>query len=160
MNTTTGQAIVNKSRAPWRYLAVKIPIHLTDYEKVPLITMEIREMLYRNPQVFLEEDKPQCHIAQFSPSALELAINCNVRPMVGRCCHLNKLFNNGFTEFSNVVLRTVHLQILSFSRQGLMTSVCGFLIAQNKSEFLLVEQEILVEAARIITASGATLGGP
>ncbi|CAM6093371.1 unnamed protein product [Calypogeia fissa] len=107
----TSQAIVNKSRAPWQYMAVTIPMRLTDFEKVPSITLEIREMLYRNPQVYLEEDRPRCHIAQFSPSVLELAISCNIKPM-------------------------------------------------SKNEYLLVEQGIMVEAARIITNNGATLGGP
>ncbi|BBM98867.1 mechanosensitive ion channel protein 1/2/3 [Marchantia polymorpha subsp. ruderalis] len=75
------QVIVNKSRAPWRAVATKIPIHLKDYEKVPEITQEIRAMLNRHPQVHLGEDKPRCSVAQFTPSSIEIAITCNVNPM-------------------------------------------------------------------------------
>ncbi|KAG6549781.1 hypothetical protein Mapa_008762 [Marchantia paleacea] len=75
------QVIVNKSRALWRAVAVKIPIHLKDYQKVPVITEEIRAMLNRHPQVHLGEDKPRCSVAQFTPSSIEIAISCNVEPM-------------------------------------------------------------------------------
>ncbi|KAL2651716.1 hypothetical protein R1flu_019844 [Riccia fluitans] len=102
------QVIVNKSRAPWRAFSVKIPVRLQDYQKVPVFTLEIQEMLNHHPQVHFGEDKPRCSIAQFTPSSLEIAISCNVKPM-------------------------------------------------SKDEFLQVQQSILLEAAAIITRSGAVL---
>ncbi|KAL3700123.1 hypothetical protein R1sor_018145 [Riccia sorocarpa] len=75
------QVIVNKTRAPWRAFSMKIPIRLQDYQKVPVFTLEIQEMLNRHPQVHFGEDKPRCSIGQFTPSSIDIAISCNLKPM-------------------------------------------------------------------------------
>ncbi|MCO5572279.1 hypothetical protein L7F22_026032 [Adiantum nelumboides] len=53
----SSQVIVNKSHATWRAFTVKIPVQLNDYEKLPQITQEIKNMLKSHPCVTLQNKK-------------------------------------------------------------------------------------------------------
>jgi hypothetical protein len=79
------QVIINKSRAQWRGLSLNLPVRLMDFDKIPSITANIRSMLNSHPRVFLEKEKPRCHVSQVGPSSLIIAITCNLKPMVTHC---------------------------------------------------------------------------
>jgi len=106
----SNQVIVNKSRVRWRGFSMNLPIQIQDLDKIPVVTSDIREMLMSYPKIFLENEKPRCHVSQVGPSSLNIAITCNLRPM-------------------------------------------------GTDEYLLTGEELLMEAARIVTKRGATLGG-
>ncbi|XP_059072780.1 mechanosensitive ion channel protein 1, mitochondrial isoform X2 [Cryptomeria japonica] len=77
----SSQVIINKSRATWRGLLVKVPVKLGDFEKIPQITEDIKVMLKNNPNIFLERDTPYCFVSQLGPSFWEITISCNIKPM-------------------------------------------------------------------------------
>ncbi|KAH7288552.1 hypothetical protein KP509_31G030700 [Ceratopteris richardii] len=74
----SSQAIVNKSRATWRSFTLKIPIQLTDFEKVPQITEEVKNMLKSHPNVTFQNGVPLCHASRISGSVLEISVLCNL----------------------------------------------------------------------------------
>ncbi|KAH9326559.1 hypothetical protein KI387_006737, partial [Taxus chinensis] len=77
----SSQVIVNKSRATWRAMVVKIPVRLGDFEKIPQITEDIKTMLKSNPKIFVERDTPHCFVSQLVPSFWEITVSCNIKPM-------------------------------------------------------------------------------
>ncbi|XP_042497590.1 mechanosensitive ion channel protein 1, mitochondrial-like [Macadamia integrifolia] len=77
----SSQVIVNKSRAPWRAMATKIPFRTDDLEKIPLISEDIKSRLRSHPKVFLGEEAPYCFLSQIENSYAELTIGCNLKPM-------------------------------------------------------------------------------
>lgn len=76
------QVIVNKSRVQWRGLDLNLPVKLTAFEKLPTITHEIRSMLQSQPKVYLDDEQPRCHVSRVGPASFNLAITCNLQPMV------------------------------------------------------------------------------
>ena len=79
------QVIINKSRARYRGYSFNLPVHIQDLEKIPGITSEIRQMLTSHPKVYLEKENPRCHVSQVGPSSLNIAVTCNLKPMVIAC---------------------------------------------------------------------------
>lgn len=76
------QVIINKSRARYRAYSFNLPVHIQDLEKIPSITSEIRHMIESHPKVFLEKEKPRCYVSQVGPLSLNIAVTCNLIPMV------------------------------------------------------------------------------
>ncbi|XP_020247591.1 mechanosensitive ion channel protein 1, mitochondrial-like [Asparagus officinalis] len=105
----SSQVIINKSRAQWRAILSKIPLHIDDLEKIPLVSEEIKSMLRSNPNVFLGKDAPYCYLSRIENSFAELTIGCNLKNM-------------------------------------------------RKDELYAAEQDILLQAAKIIKQHGAELG--
>ncbi|KAI5058553.1 hypothetical protein GOP47_0026723 [Adiantum capillus-veneris] len=104
----SSQVIVNKSRATWRAFSVKIPVQLNDYEKIPQITQEIKNMLKSHPSVTFQNGVPLCYASRIAGNSLEIIISCN----------------------------------LTF---------------KGREDLLSTEQDITLQALRIITKAGATL---
>nr|GLL34397.1 mechanosensitive ion channel protein 1, mitochondrial-like [Ipomoea trifida] len=104
----TSQVIVNKSRAQWRALATKVPLHIEDFEKIPQISEDIKNMLKSYPNVFLEKEVPYCFLSKLERTYAELTLGCNLKYM-------------------------------------------------SKDKMFSTEQDILLQAARIIKQHGATL---
>lgn len=76
------QVIVNRSRVKSQGLALNVPVKLTSLEKLPTITSEIRSMLNSHPKVSMEDEKPRCHVSQVGATSFNIAISCNLKPMV------------------------------------------------------------------------------
>lgn len=74
--------IVNRSRVRQRGLELNLPVKLTSLEKLPTITSEVRSMLHSHPKVFLEDEKPRCYVSQVGATSFNVAISCNLKPMV------------------------------------------------------------------------------
>eukprot|EP00250_Pteridium_aquilinum_P009925 c19032_g1_i1 orf=79-1659(+) len=74
----SSQVIVNKSRATWRAFSVKVPVQLNDFEKVPQITQEVRNMLKSHPKVTLQNGVPLCYASRVIGTSLEITILCNL----------------------------------------------------------------------------------
>lgn len=77
----SSQVIVNKSRAQWRAMASKIPLHIDDMDKIPQISDEIKGMLKSNPKVFLGKEAPHCFLSRIEDSYAELTLGCNLQHM-------------------------------------------------------------------------------
>ncbi|KAI3743786.1 hypothetical protein L1987_56852 [Smallanthus sonchifolius] len=77
----SSQAIVNKSRAGWRAMVSKIPVQIDDFEKIPQISEEIKNMMKSNANVFLEKEQPYCYLSRVERSFAELSLGCNLRQM-------------------------------------------------------------------------------
>ncbi|KAJ7546919.1 hypothetical protein O6H91_08G061100 [Diphasiastrum complanatum] len=77
----SSQVIVNKSRAKWRGLNAKFPVHLSSIEKLREIPIEILEKLKADPNVFLEQEPPRCYVSTIGPTHLEIVVSCNIKPM-------------------------------------------------------------------------------
>lgn len=77
----SNQVIVNKSRAPWRAMAAKIPLQIDDTSKIPLISEDIKSMLRSNEKVFLEKDPPYCFLSRVDRMCSELTLGCNLKRM-------------------------------------------------------------------------------
>ena len=73
---------MNKSRAQWRALVTKIPLHSDNLDKVPQITDGIKNMLRSNPKIFLGKEAPHCFLSRVEGSYAELTIGCNLKHMV------------------------------------------------------------------------------
>ena len=76
------QVIVNRSRVRQRGLELNLPVKLTSLEKLPTITSEVRSMLHSHPKVSMEDEKPRCHVSQVGATSFNVAIACNLKPMV------------------------------------------------------------------------------
>nr|XP_043626441.1 mechanosensitive ion channel protein 1, mitochondrial-like [Erigeron canadensis] len=83
----SGQAIVNKSRVGWRAMVSTIPVQIDDFDKIPLISEEIENMMKANANVFLEKDQPYCYLSRVERSFAELSLGYNLKQM-----NKNKLF--------------------------------------------------------------------
>lgn len=79
------QVIVNMSRIQWRGLALNLPIKLKDFNKMLSINAAVREMLHSHPKIYLENENPHCNVSQVGPASFELAITCDLKPMVTHC---------------------------------------------------------------------------
>ncbi|GAB2291034.1 hypothetical protein Dimus_025290 [Dionaea muscipula] len=77
----SSQVIINKSRAPWRALATKIPLQFDNLEKIPQVTGEIKLMLLSHAKVFLGKEAPYCYLSQMASSYAELTVGCNLKQM-------------------------------------------------------------------------------
>ncbi|GJZ86096.1 mechanosensitive ion channel protein 1, mitochondrial-like protein [Tanacetum coccineum] len=77
----SSQAIVNKSRAGWRAIVSKIPVQIDDFEKIPQISEEIKNMMKSNANVFLEKEQPYCYMSRVEKSFAELSLGCNLKQM-------------------------------------------------------------------------------
>lgn len=77
----SSQVIINKSRAQWRASLKKIPVCISDFGKIPLVTEEIKSMLKSNPNVYLEKDAPYCYLSRIENSFAELTLGCNLKNM-------------------------------------------------------------------------------
>lgn len=73
---------MNKSRAQWRALATKVPLHIEDFEKIPQISEDIKNMLKSYPNVFLEKEVPYCFLSKLERTYAELTLGCNLKYMV------------------------------------------------------------------------------
>jgi hypothetical protein len=82
------QVIVNRSRVGSRGLELNLPVKLTSLEKLPTITSEIRSMLQSHPKVSTEDENPRCHVSQVGAASFNVAISCNLKPMVRHRGHL------------------------------------------------------------------------
>ncbi|KDO58136.1 hypothetical protein CISIN_1g009792mg [Citrus sinensis] len=78
----SSQVIVNKSRAPWRALVIRIPMQIDDLDKVPQISDDVKSMLRSNTKVFLGKEAPYCFLSQIESSFAELNVGCNLKQMV------------------------------------------------------------------------------
>ncbi|CAH9096679.1 unnamed protein product [Cuscuta europaea] len=107
----TSQVIVNKSRAQWRALVRTVPMQMDDFEKIPQISEDIKNMLKSYPNVFLEKEAPYCFLSKLERTYAELTLGCNLKQM-------------------------------------------------SKEKMFATEQEVLLQAARIIKQHGATLANP
>ncbi|CAK9134386.1 unnamed protein product [Ilex paraguariensis] len=105
----SSQAIVNKSRAPWRAMVTKIPLQIDYFDKIRQISEDIKSMLRSNPNIFLDKEAPYCFLSRIERTYAELTIGCNLKQL-------------------------------------------------RKDELLSVEQEILLQAVRIIKQHGGSLG--
>lgn len=77
----SSQVIVNKSRAPWRALVIRIPMQIDDLDKVPQISDDVKIMLRSNTKVFLGKEAPYCFLSQIESSFAELNVGCNLKQM-------------------------------------------------------------------------------
>jgi len=77
----SSQVIVNRSRVRSRGLELNVPVKLSSLEKLPAITSEIRSMLQSHPKVFLEDEKPRCHVSQVNATSFNIIVSCNLKPM-------------------------------------------------------------------------------
>jgi hypothetical protein len=77
----SSQVIVNRSRVKSRGLELNVPVKLTSLEKLPTITSEIRSMLHAHPKVFLEDEKPRCHVSQVNATSFNVVVSCNLKSM-------------------------------------------------------------------------------
>lgn len=77
----SSQAIVNKSRAGWRAMVSKIPVQIDEFEKIPAISEEIKNMMKSNSNVFLEKEQPYCYLSRVERSFAELSLGCNLKQM-------------------------------------------------------------------------------
>ncbi|KAA8520670.1 hypothetical protein F0562_015058 [Nyssa sinensis] len=77
----SSQVIVNKSRAHWRAIGTKIPLQIGDFDKIPQISDDIKNMLRSNPKVFLEKEPPYCFLSRIERSYAELTLGCNLKQM-------------------------------------------------------------------------------
>lgn len=73
---------MNKSRAQWRAVAIKIPLQIDDLDKIPQISNDIKSMLRSNAKVFLGTEAPYCFLSQIETSFAELSLGCNLKSMV------------------------------------------------------------------------------
>lgn len=74
----SSQVIVNKSRATWRAFTVKIPVQLSDFDKIPQITEEVKNMLKSHPSVTLQSGVPLCYASHIAGPSLEITVLCNL----------------------------------------------------------------------------------
>ncbi|XP_042476951.1 mechanosensitive ion channel protein 1, mitochondrial-like [Macadamia integrifolia] len=77
----SSQVIVNKSRAHWRAMVVKIPFRIDNLEEIPSISEDVKSMLRSNTKVFLGQEPPYCFLSQIENSYAELTIGCNLKHM-------------------------------------------------------------------------------
>ncbi|MCO5592228.1 hypothetical protein L7F22_046226 [Adiantum nelumboides] len=75
----SSQVIVNKSRATWQAFTVKIAVQLNDFEKIPRITQEIKNLLKNHPSVTLQNGVPLCYASRVAGIALEITVLCNLK---------------------------------------------------------------------------------
>lgn len=73
---------MNKSRAKYRAMITKIPLEISDFDKIPGISEDIKRMLKSNTNVFIEEEVPYCFLSRIERSFAELTIGCNLKTMV------------------------------------------------------------------------------
>lgn len=73
---------MNKSRAQWHALVTKVPLQIDDFEKIPQISEDIKNMLKSNPNVFLEKEVPYCFLSKLERTYAELTLGCNLKHMV------------------------------------------------------------------------------
>ncbi|KAL3536780.1 hypothetical protein ACH5RR_000146 [Cinchona calisaya] len=77
----SSQVIVNKSRAQWRAIVLKIPVQIGDFDIIPKISDDIKTMLRSNSNVFLEKEAPYCFLSKIERSFAELTVGCNLKAM-------------------------------------------------------------------------------
>lgn len=75
----SSQVIVNKSRAEWRAMLTKIPLHISDFDKIPQISDGITNMIKSNSNVFLEREVPYCFLSRVERSYAELTLGYNLK---------------------------------------------------------------------------------
>lgn len=73
---------MNKSRAKYRAMITKIPLEISDFDKIPGISEDIKSMLKSYTNVFIEEEVPYCFLSRIERSFAELTIGCNLKTMV------------------------------------------------------------------------------
>lgn len=73
---------MNKSRAEWRAMLTKIPVHISDFDKVPQISDDITKMIKSNSNVFLEKEVPYCFLSRVERSYAELTLGYNLKHKV------------------------------------------------------------------------------
>lgn len=79
---------MNKSRAKYRAMITKIPLEISDFDKIPGISEDIKSMLKSNTNVFIEEEVPYCFLSRIERSFAELTIGCNLKTMVKKKSYL------------------------------------------------------------------------
>lgn len=77
----SSQVIVNKSRAQWRAVVIKIPVQIGEFDIIPKVSDDIKTMLRSNSNVFLEKEAPYCFLSNIERSFAELTIGCNLKAM-------------------------------------------------------------------------------
>lgn len=79
---------MNKSRAEWRAMLTKIPLHISEFDKIPQISDDITNMIKSNSNVFLEREVPYCFLSRVERSYAELTLGYNLKHMVCSYCFL------------------------------------------------------------------------
>ncbi|KAF5733071.1 mechanosensitive ion channel protein 1 mitochondrial [Tripterygium wilfordii] len=74
----SSQVIVNKSRAQWRAVVNKIPLHINDLDKIPQISGDVKSMLRSNSKVFTDKEAPYCFLSRVESSFAELTLGYNL----------------------------------------------------------------------------------
>ncbi|KAE9615805.1 hypothetical protein Lal_00017777 [Lupinus albus] len=77
----SSQVIVNKSRAEYRAIITKIPLHIEDLSKIPQISDDVKSMLRSNAKVFIGKDVPYCFLSRIESSFAELTLGYNLKHM-------------------------------------------------------------------------------
>lgn len=75
----SSQVIVNKSRAKYQAMITKIPLEISDFDMIPKISEDIKNMLKSNTNVFIEEEAPYCFLSRIERSFAELTLGCNLK---------------------------------------------------------------------------------
>ncbi|GKD27381.1 glutathione reductase, cytosolic [Tanacetum coccineum] len=109
------QAIVNKSCAGGCAIVSKIPVQVDDFEKIPQISEEIKNMMKSNINIFLEKEQSYCYMSRVEKSLAELSLGCNLKQMDARtllCVFLYLEWDaNGAMQLAkDSHLDTMHLQ--------------------------------------------------
>lgn len=60
----------------------KIPLQSGDFDKIPQISEDIKNMLKSNSNVFLEKEVPFCYMSRVERSYAELTLGYNLKHMV------------------------------------------------------------------------------
>jgi hypothetical protein len=66
-------------------LALNLLIKLKDFDKMLSINAAVQEMLQSHPKIYLENENPHCSVSRVRPESFELAITCELKPMVTHC---------------------------------------------------------------------------
>lgn len=106
---------MNKSRAHWRAMAIKIPLQIDDLDKIPQISNDIKSMLRSHAKVFLGREAPYCFLSQIESSFAELSLGCNLKSMV-KCpllasCFIYSKHNNLLHYWNNIIIKLTNYVI-------------------------------------------------
>lgn len=114
----------------------KIPVQIEDFEKIPQISEEIKNMMKSNANVFLEKEQPYCYLSRVERSFAELSLGCNLKQMV--CvlqiyqdkpydCKLNHWSKSGFFTLTKLYERNIWIY------DGLMDAASKIIFHMLKS---------------------------
>ncbi|OIW04860.1 hypothetical protein TanjilG_13700 [Lupinus angustifolius] len=96
----SSEVIVNKSRAEYRAIVTKIPLHIESLSKIPQISDDVKSMLRSNSKVFLGTDAPYCFLSCIESSLAELSLGYNLKQMPK---------DELYSAQQDILLQTVHI---------------------------------------------------